>query len=114
VVENRLRQVGVVVGRYGVVYPGIATVGAFGAATVLAAEFETVLFAVFAVAVIVTGLGAMHGSASNDALQTGGGVPSTANPGERWEDVALVKLGLFDLGLAVVLSIDAAWWAVSG
>jgi hypothetical protein len=56
----------------------------------------------------------MQGSASNDALQTGGGVPSTANPGERWEDVALVKLGLFDLGLAVVLSIDAAWWAVSG
>lgn len=110
----RARQVSAVVGRYGVVYPALATGGVVLASRILAVPFDTVLFYVFAVAVVVTGFGAMGGSSSTDALQYGAGVGGTSNPGERWESPLLIKLALFDLGLAAVLSVHAYWWASWG
>jgi hypothetical protein len=53
----------------------------------------------------------MAGSTSNDALRTGAGLTATSRPGERWGDATLVRLGLFDLGLAVVLTVHALRWA---
>ncbi|AUV80932.1 hypothetical protein C2R22_04045 [Salinigranum rubrum] len=72
-VEPNARRVAVVVGRDAVVYPGVAAGSASLLSIVLSATFETVLFAVFAVAAIATGFGAMGGSASDDALQAGAG-----------------------------------------
>jgi hypothetical protein len=110
-VGTRARRVGVVVGRDAVVYPGVAAGATYLLAGVLPVTFGTLLFAVFAVAAVATGFGAMAGSTSNDALQAGAGLTATSQPGERWGDAALVRLGLFDLGLAVVLTVHALWLA---
>ena len=112
-VEASARRVGIVVGRDAVVYPGVATGFACLLSGVLSATFGTVLFAVFAVVAVATatGFGAMAGSTSNDALQTSAGLTATSRPGDRWGAATLVRLGLFDLGLAVVLTVHALWWA---
>jgi hypothetical protein len=109
VVRNRARNVATVVGRYGVVYPGIATAGAYATATVAGPTFDTILFAVFAITAVVTGAGAMSGSPSSDAVHSGAGIAGSANPGEQWEVTLLVKLTLFDLGIAIVLTIHTLW-----
>ena len=110
-VEASARRVGIVVGRDAVVYPGVATGFAYLLSGVLSATFGTVLFAVFADVAVATGFGAMAGSTSNDALQTSAGLTATSRPGDRWGAATLVRLGLFDLGLAVVLTVHALWWA---
>lgn len=111
---ERLRRVGVVVGRDGVVYPAIVTGGAYLVAPFLTATFETLLFVVFAVAAVATGLGAMSGSSSSDALRAGAGLTRTATPGDRWNPATLVRLVVFDVGLAAALSVHAVWWAGAG
>jgi hypothetical protein len=110
VTTERARRAGGFVVRYGLVYPGIVAGGSFLAADAVAPTFGTVLFAAFAVAAVVTGLGAMSGASSNDPLRFGGGVAGTSDPGGRWEASLLVKLVLFDLGLAAALTIHAVWW----
>jgi hypothetical protein len=92
------------------VYPGIATAGAYATATVAGPTFDTILFAVFAITAVVTGAGAMSGSPSTDTVQSGAGIAGSAKPGEQWEATLLVKLTLFGLGIAVVLTIHALWW----
>jgi len=109
VVRSRIRNVATCVGRYGVVYPSIATAGAYTTAIVAGPTFDTILFAVFAITAVVTGAGAMSGSQSSDALQSGAGIAGSAIPGEQWEATLLVKLTLFDLGIAIVLSIHTLW-----
>lgn len=106
-----MRPILLAVARYGVVYAGIATVGAYLAATAVGPSFDTLLFGVFAVTAVLVGLGAMGGSSSNDALSSGAGFTGTSNPGERWETGLLVKLALFGAGLAAALSVHALWWA---
>ncbi|WP_136603432.1 hypothetical protein [Salinigranum halophilum] len=110
-VETKSRRVALVVVRDAVCYPVVAAGVAFVLASVLSATFGTVLFAVFAVAAIATGFGAMSGSASSDALNAGAGLTATSQPGERWGGATLVRLGLFDLGLAAILTAHALWWA---
>lgn len=109
---DQIRRLALVVARYGVVYAGVATAGAYAASTVVAASFDTVLFVVFAVTAVLVAVGAMGGrSSSNDALHSGAGFTGTSNPGERWETGLLVKLVLFGAGLATVLTVHALWWA---
>lgn len=108
---ERLRRLGVVVGRDGVVYPSLVTGGAYLASTVVSAPFGTMLFVVFAGVTVLTGLGAMSGSSSNDALRAGAGLTQSATPGDRWNPATLLRLVVFDVGLAAALSIHAFWWA---
>lgn len=108
---ERLRRLGVVVGRDGVVYPTLVTGGAYLASTVVSAAFGTVLFVVFASVTVLTGLGAMSGSSSNDALRAGAGLTRSPTPGDRWSPATLLRLVVFDVGLAAALSLHAFWWA---
>jgi hypothetical protein len=110
-VRSRAQEVATDVGRHGIVYPCIATVGAYGSATIVGPAFDTVLFVVFAITAVVTGAGAMSGSPSTDTLHAGAGMTASANPGEQWEAATLVKLTLFGLGLALILTVHALWWA---
>lgn len=54
---ERLRRLGVVLGRDGIVYPSLATGGAYLVSTVVSAPFGTILFVVFAAVAVLTGLG---------------------------------------------------------
>jgi hypothetical protein len=99
-----------VVGRYGVVYPSVATASAYVVAIVAGPPFDTVLFAVFAITAVVTAAGAMSGGPSSDVVQSGAGIAGSANPGEQWGATLLVKLTLFGLGIAIALTIHALWW----
>jgi hypothetical protein len=108
---ERLRRLSVVVGRDGMVYPSLVTGGAYLLSTVVSATFGTILFVVFAGVTVLTGFGAMSGSSSNDALRAGGGLTQSATPGDRWNPATLLRLVVFDVGLAAALSIHAFWWA---
>jgi hypothetical protein len=108
---ERLRRVGVVVCRDGVVYPSLVAGGVYVASTVVSTPFGTILFVVFAGVTVLTGLGAMGGSSSNDALRAGAGLTQGATPGDRWNPATLLRLVVFDAGLAAALSIHAVWWA---
>lgn len=110
-VDPRIRNLVLALLRYGVGYPLVATGGAAVVSRFIGVAFENVLFFVFAVAVVVTGFGAMGGSTSNDALQYGAGITGTSNPGQRWDAPLLVQLMLFVLGLAAVQGVYVLWWA---
>ena len=112
--RTRLGRLGVFIGRDGMIYPGLVTGGAYLAATFLTAPFETILFVVFAFTTIIIGIGAMNGSSSNDALQAGAGLARTGTPGGQWNPATLLRLAVFDFGLAAALTIHAVWWAVVG
>ncbi|MFB6072744.1 MAG: hypothetical protein ABEJ88_07235 [Halobacterium sp.] len=101
--SDRFRVVLAVVGRYGVLSPGVAAAGAYAASTRLASSFGTVLFYVFAVGVVLTGFGALSSSPST-VPGAAGDVGASVGPAERWNDALVVKLVLFDLGLAAVLA----------
>jgi hypothetical protein len=79
--------------------------------TVISAAFGTILFVVFAGVTVLTGLGAMSGSSSNDALRVGAGLTQSATPGDRWNPATLQRLVVLVVGLAAALSIHAFWWA---
>lgn len=109
-IGDRLRRVAVVVGRDGVVYPSLVAGGAYLASTLVSAPFGAILFVVFAGVTVLTGLGAMSGSSSNDALRAGAGLTQTATPGERWASATLLRLVVLAVGLATALSIHAFRW----
>ncbi|WP_232688372.1 hypothetical protein [Halobacterium zhouii] len=113
--QQRVRVLGAIVGRYGVLYPGLAVAGAYAVSTQVGATFGTVLFYVFAGAAILTGFGAASSGPSMVADSVGDVAalmddPSVSDPDfradrvERWGNTALVKLVLFTLGLMVALT----------
>ncbi|MFH5801001.1 hypothetical protein [Haladaptatus sp. CMAA 1911] len=104
-VEERTRRLSGFVTRYGIFYPGIATGCSYLASTILAASFEIILFTVFAIAAVLTGFSAMSGPSSNDPVHAQGGFFGTVDAGENWGITAIVKLILFDIGMAMVLTI---------
>jgi hypothetical protein len=68
---------------------------------------------VFTFTTIIVGIGAMNGSSSNDALLAGAGLTRAGTPGGQWKPATLLRLAVFDFGLAAALTIHAVWWAVS-
>lgn len=113
-VEERTRRLGGFVVRYGILYPGIVTGGAYLASKVLTASFEIILFTVFAIAAVLTGFSAMSGPSSNDPVLSQGGFFGAADAGENWGASAIVKLVLFVLGLAAVLTVYTFGWVSTG
>lgn len=104
-VDPRIRNLILALLRYGVGYPLVATGGAAVASRHLGVAFDDLLFFIFAVAAIVTGIGAMGGSSSSDSLHYGAGTTGTSNSGERWDVPLLVQLMFFVLGLAAVQGV---------
>lgn len=113
-VTEQTRRLGGFVARYGILYPAIATGGAYLASAVFALSFEIILFTAFAVAAVLTGFSAMSGPSSNDPVVSQGGFFGTADAGESWGASAVVKLVLFVLGMAVVLTIYTFGWVSTG
>lgn len=108
-VSKRIRHLSAFVMRYGILYPAIVTGSIYVATMMFAPTFETGLFAVFAAVTVIIGFGAMNGSSANDTVHSTGGFGATSNSGERWNKTLLVKLALFDLGLALVLTLYTFW-----
>jgi len=108
---EQARQGALLAGRYGVVYPAVAAAGVALASRVGGASFGTVGFLVFAAVAVVTGIGAVNSPSSSGHRAAGSGLVGSASPGERWADSDLLKLVLFELGLAVVLTVHALRWA---
>lgn len=109
-VGERAQKIGVTVTQYGVVYPGIVALGLYLTALYFVLPYDTVLFAVFAAVAVLTGFGTMSGTPSGDARHHGGGFFGTSDPGESWASDNIVKMILFDIGLATVLTIYTLWW----
>jgi hypothetical protein len=114
-VSDRLRALLRLLGRYGVLYPGAVAAATYGGAVLSGVAFGRLLFFLFAGTVILAGFSvassgptAVAGS-GGDALAVGEDL-SVADSGQpsdgvaRWGNVFFVKLALFALGLAVVLT----------
>lgn len=108
-VRGRTRQLGGVVIQYGIAYPGIVAGGAYLTTGVSGMAFDTLLFAVFALTAFLTAIGAMSGPSTGDPINANSGFAGTSDPGESWGSATIVKLLLFTIGTALILTIYTFW-----